>query len=125
MVYTSHYMEEVEQICGRVMIMDAGRAIAQGTCDELKRLIDAGEKIVAQTAPLAPETLARLESLPCVSRASYADGELHVDCAPAAHALVDVLEELRAAGVSCGRVWSEPPTLNDVFLELCGRELRD
>ncbi|HJB48235.1 MAG TPA: ABC transporter ATP-binding protein [Candidatus Olsenella excrementigallinarum] len=124
-VYTSHYMEEVEQICGRVMIMDAGRAIAQGTCDELKRLIDAGEKIVAQTAPLAPETLARLESLPCVSRASYADGELHVDCAPAAHALVDVLEELRAAGVSCGRVWSEPPTLNDVFLELCGRELRD
>ena len=75
--------------------------------------------------PLAPEALARLEALPCVNRASYADGELRVDCAPAAHALVDVLEELRAAGVSCGRVWSEPPTLNDVFLELCGRELRD
>ena len=36
-----------------------------------------------------------------------------------------MLEELRAAGVSCGRVWREPPTRNDVFLELCGRELRD
>ena len=124
-VYTSHYMEEVEQICGRVMIMDAGRAIAEGTCDELKRLVDVGEKIVVECAPPAPEVMVGLEGLPCVARAAYDAGELKVDCTPSAQGLVDVLEALAAAGVEVGRVWSEPPTLNDVFLELCGRELRD
>ena len=124
-VYTSHYMEEVEQICGRVMIMDAGRAHAEGTPDELKRLIDQGEKIVMELEPPAEGTLAALRSLECVRSASYAGGELRVTCAPAPHALLDVLGVLEAAGADPGRVWSEPPTLNDVFLELCGRELRD
>ena len=41
------------------------------------------------------------------------------------HNLVDILDTLRAADVALGRVWSEPPTLNDVFLEITGRELRD
>lgn len=124
-VYTSHYMEEVEQICGRVMVMDAGRSVAEGTPDELKRLIDVGEKIVVELDPPSADLLARLRELDCVSRASYAGGELRVDCAPAPHALLDVLGVLDAAGATPGRVWSEPPTLNDVFLELCGRELRD
>lgn len=124
-VYTSHYMEEVEQICGRVMIMDEGRAHAEGTPDELKRLIDVGEKIVVELAPPTEDTLGQVRALECVSRASYADGELRVECVPAPHALLDVLDALEEAGATCGRVWSEPPTLNDVFLELCGRELRD
>lgn len=124
-VYTSHYMEEVEQICGRVMVMDAGRSVAEGTPDELKRLIDVGEKIVVELDPPSADLLARLRGLDCVSRASYGSGELRVDCAPAPHALLDVLGVLDAAGAAPGRVWSEPPTLNDVFLELCGRELRD
>ena len=47
-VYTSHYMEEVEQICSRIMIMDGGRVLAQGTNDELKRMIQMGEKIVIE-----------------------------------------------------------------------------
>lgn len=124
-VYTSHYMEEVEQICGRVMIMDAGRSIAEGTCDELKRLVDVGEKIVIECAPPTPAVMSALETLPCAARVTYTDGELRVDCTPSAHGLVDVLGTLTAEGVTVGRVWSEPPTLNDVFLELCGRELRD
>lgn len=124
-VYTSHYMEEVEQICTRVMIMDAGRAIAEGTPDELKRLIDAGEKIVIEIDPPAESLIGTLRELRCVVRAQYAEGQLRVDCAPAPHALLDVLGVLEAAGAAPGRVWSEPPTLNDVFLELCGRALRD
>lgn len=124
-VYTSHYMDEVERICGRVMIMDAGRSVAEGSPDELKRLIDVGEKIVVELAPPSEGTLSGLRELECVRRASYADGELRVDCAPAPRALLDVLGALEASGERPGRVWSEPPTLNDVFLELCGRELRD
>lgn len=124
-VYTSHYMEEVEQICGRVMIMDAGRSVAQGTPDELKRLIDRGEKIVVELEEPTEDALSLLRALECVRSAGWADGELRVACAPAAHALLDVLGVLEAVGAHPGRVWSEPPTLNDVFLELCGRELRD
>ena len=53
MVYTSHYMEEVEQICERVMIMDAGRSVAEGTPDELKRLIDLAKGSWSSSMPPA------------------------------------------------------------------------
>ena len=52
-------------------------------------------------------------------------GELVCTCEASPHNLVDILDTLRAADVALGRVWSEPPTLNDVFLEITGRELRD
>ena len=124
-VYTSHYMEEVEQICGRIMICDRGRAVAQGTADELKRMISLGEKITAEVGELPEGTLERLCGLSHVLSADHADGMLHLTCEASAHNLTDALSVLTAAGVRLGRVWSEPPTLNDVFLELCGRELRD
>ena len=125
MVYTSHYMEEVEQICGRIMICDRGRAVAQGTADELKRMISLGEKITAEVGELSEGTLERLRGLSHVLSADCADGMLRLTCEASAHNLTDALGVLTAAGVRLGRVWSEPPTLNDVFLELCGRELRD
>ncbi len=134
-VYTSHYMEEVEQICSRIMIMDRGRAIAEGTNDELKAMIGTGEKIRVEVGELAggadvpgasaDALLDALRALPHVLRASLANGTLSVDCATGAHNLTDVLEVLRARGVPFARVYSEPPTLNDVFLELTGTELRD
>ena len=124
-VYTSHYMEEVEQICGRIMICDRGRAVAQGTADELKRMISLGEKITAEVGELPEGTLERLRGLSHVRSAELSDGTLLVTCEPSPHNLTDVLGALAGAGVSLGRVMCEPPTLNDVFLELCGRELRD
>lgn len=124
-VYTSHYMEEVERICERVMIMDAGRSVAEGTPDELKRSIDLGERIAIELDAPSEALLSRVRALSCVARASYADGELRIDCSSSAHALLDVLGVLEGEGAMLGRVWSEPPTLNDVFLEFCGRELRD
>lgn len=150
-VYTSHYMEEVEQICDRVMIMDHGRALAQGTCDELKRSIKTGEHIVVEleradggrgsssavgaagvagaasmTEPLLPEReLERLRALPHVLDVTLNDTLLTVSCTASEHNLTDVLATLRAARVRMGRITCAPPTLNDVFLEITGRELRD
>ncbi len=80
-VYTSHYMEEVEQICGRIMICDRGRAVAQGTADELKRMISLGEKITAEVGELSEGTLERLRGLAHVLSADCADGMLRMDCA--------------------------------------------
>ena len=101
-------MEEVEQICSRIMIMDGGCVLAQGTNDELKRMIQMGERVTVE-----------------VGAVESATGELVCTCEASPHNLVDILDTLRAADVALGRVWSEPPTLNDVFLEITGRELRD
>lgn len=141
-VYTSHYMEEVEQICDRVMIMDHGRALAQGTPDELKRSIRTGERIVIELeGPSGPRArpgsrasdsdalptreLERLCALPHVLDVSLAGNLLTVSCEASEHNLTDVLASLRAGNARLGRITCAPPTLNDVFLEITGRELRD
>ncbi|MCF6412589.1 ABC transporter ATP-binding protein [Collinsella tanakaei] len=124
-VYTSHYMEEVEQICSRIMIMDGGRVLAQGTNEELKRMVSTGEKIVIEVPSVSDAVLRRLRALPHVLEAGHADQTLTVRCEASPHNLTDVLGVLGAARVQLGRVYAEPPTLNDVFLELTGRELRD
>lgn len=128
-VYTSHYMEEVEQICTRIMIMDGGRILAQGTNDELKRGIAVGEKIVVEL-PGAPDARGQaaasaVRALPHVIGCEFANGQLSATCEASERNLLDVLGALKAARVAVGRVYSEPPTLNDVFLEITGRELRD
>lgn len=124
-VYTSHYMEEVEQLCSWILIMDAGKEVAQGTNDELKAMIGTGEKIRAEIASLDEAALEAVRRLEHVRHAEYSDGELIVECSSGVHNLADVLGSLAASGVSYGRVYSEPPTLNDVFLEITGKELRD
>ena len=124
-VYTSHYMEEVERICSRIMIMDGGRTLAEGTNDELKRMINMGEKVVAEVAELPGPVLAAVRDLPHVLTADVARGTLTCSCEASPHNLTDILDTLRTGGVALGRVYSEPPTLNDVFLEITGCELRD
>ena len=127
-IYTSHYMEEVEQLCHRIVIMDRGRQVASGTSDELKAMIGTGERIrveIADPVPLGEEALEGLRRLEHVRTATYREPEVLVECSPGAHNLSDVMGALATAGATCGRVTSEPPTLNDVFLEITGRALRD
>lgn len=125
-IYTSHYMEEVEQICSRIMIMDHGRSIAVGTSEELKRMIKTGETIIIEGVILTEKQLEDIRELPHVFLAEYSDeGILTVKCTNAKHNLVRVLNYLQQQEVTFGRVLSELPTLNDVFLEITGKELRD
>ena len=127
-IYTSHYMEEVEELCRRIVIMDCGRQVAAGTADELKAMIGTGERIrieVVDPVPPGEGALESLRRLEHVRAASWQAPGLVVECAPGAHNLSDVMGALAGAGATCGRVTSEPPTLNDVFLEITGRALRD
>ncbi len=124
-VYTSHYMEEIEQLCTRIMIMDRGKAVATGTKEELKAMIRTGEKLTVELFDLPPDTLDAIRELEGISQASYQNGRLCVRCSEGGHRLVDVLDLLRQRHLSVGRVFSEPPTLNDVFLEITGKQLRD
>lgn len=124
-VYTSHYMEEVEQLCSRIMIMDKGRAVATGTNAELKAMIRSGDKLTITLGDLPQGLLERVRALDGILEASYDGAQLHVRAAADRPCLVPVLDALQNSGAAVGKVFSEPPTLNDVFLEITGRALRD
>ena len=124
-IYTSHYMEEVEQICTRIAIMDKGRIIASGTKEELKQMIKTGETITIEAIILSSEQQDNLRTLPHVFDLQYKDEILTLRCTGAQHNLIHVLNYLQEAQIPFGRVFSELPTLNDVFLEITGKQLRD
>lgn len=124
-VYTSHYMEEVEQICDRVIIMDKGQAVASGTVDELKGMIKKSELIRIEVSGLDDKVLNEIESLKNIYTVSYEDNLLKVEAGSGKHNVIDIINILQDEGYKLRKIFSEQPTLNDVFLELTGRELRD
>ena len=124
-VYTSHYMEEVEQICSRIAIMDGGKNLALGTASELKKLIKNTETINIELLDLPKNIEEALKALPHVYDMSYENNLLKIFYSGGKHNLIRVLDLLKSNDISMGRVYSELPTLNDVFLEITGKELRD
>ncbi|WP_434796298.1 ATP-binding cassette domain-containing protein [Terrisporobacter vanillatitrophus] len=124
-VYTSHYMEEVEQICTKISIMDKGKVIATGSSEELKGMINCGETITVEVFRLEDEVLKNLKKLPNITYAQHKDNYLVVKSSKGKNNLSIVIDYLRKNNVQIGKIYSEPPTLNDVFLEITGKELRD
>ena len=102
-----------------------GKILAQGTCEELKSMIKTGEKITVEAVRLTETQLKELEALPHVLEVHYEDLKLSLHMSSARHNLIRVLTFLQNQDVDFGRVFSELPTLNDVFLEITGTELRD
>jgi len=124
-VYTSHYMEEVEEICTRIAIMDKGNIIATGTNDELKGMINSGEKLTVEIFKIDNNILEGVRNLPNVVSAEYSGNLLVAKSRRGKNNLVELLDYLKSKNVTIGKIYSEPPTLNDVFLEITGKELRD
>nr|WP_251139223.1 ABC transporter ATP-binding protein [Exiguobacterium sp. s146] len=123
-IYTSHYMEEVEMLCDRVAIVDEGRIIAEGTQDELKDQVMTLETARIKVDALTPGLLERLEALERVKKVEYEEPFLDVSLekdTPLAP-LLDVLhdERVRFTSISVDR-----PSLNTVFLALTGKTLRE
>ena len=121
-IYTSHYMEEVEQICSYIVVMDKGEVIAHGTKEKLKESIDLGSTITVETSE---EAVKLFEDKDFVLELAYKDGELIIKTKKGDSYLPMILDVLHKNKMPIGRMYSELPTLNDVFLTLTGKELRD
>jgi ABC-2 type transport system ATP-binding protein len=127
LVYTSHYMEEVEFLCDRVGIIDQGKLIALGTIDELKRLVGDETVIAIAASDVTDATAASLQAVPGVAGVSHdaEAGTLDVLAADSSAVLAPVIDTINDAGGRISAIEIREPNLESVFLHLTGRALRD
>ena len=124
-VYTTHYMEEVEILCDRIVILDKGKILASGTSDELKELANIDEKITVEVHNIKESVLDKIRKFKTVDEVMMNNNILIVTYKKGKNNLKELIECLKENKVSYERIYSERPTLNDVFLSLTGKELRD
>ena len=124
-IYTTHYMEEVEILCDRVIILDKGKIIAQGTVDELKELSKADEKLTIEIDDLEQKYIDEIKRNDNIDEIKYESNILKISFKNGTNNISEIINYLNKNEIKYNRIFSEKPTLNDVFLELTGKELRD
>ncbi len=124
-IYTSHYMEEVEQICDHIVIIDKGKMIAQGSATELKSIIEMDERVTVEIADLNPSQLEDLRNLKHNLSLHYSDPVLELTFSKGTHNVIRLIEYFQSQNLEADSIFTQRPTLNDVFLELTGKDLRD
>jgi len=123
---TTHYMEEADQLCGRVAIMDRGKILALDTPGALKQAVDA-DTIVTVTATGDPDALARAltERIPGVTRTRPVEGGVELHVKGTDRLLPTVVSAAEGAGFPVIDLSVTEPTLETVFINLTGKELRE
>ncbi len=124
-VYTTHYMEEVEMICDRIIILDKGKILAEGTTDELKSLAKLEEKITLEVKKISSKVVDEIKTFKTVDSVIENGNTLVITYKKGKDNLGELIDFLHSKKVTYSKIFSERPTLNDVFLELTGKDLRD
>ncbi len=126
LIYTTHYMEEVERLCDRVVIIDHGKVLADDSLSGLLASAPVANKLTLRyDLPPDRAALTEITGLPGVIQVDLAGTQLSVSAADLGTAAPRVLERLAARGFSCQELTSRRANLEDVFLALTGRTLRD
>lgn len=118
-------MEEAEILCDRIIILDKGKILAQGTSDELKKLVNIEEKITVEVKDLSDKVLEDIKNIDEVDSVVLSQNLLVITYRKGKNNLENLIDYLKKNKVTYSKIFSERPTLNDVFLELTGKELRD
>ncbi len=124
-IYTSHYMEEVEYLCSRICIMDQGKIIASGTKDELVEIIKGQQQVSLKLDKINDSLVERIKRLPGVGKAEVVEGEITVAGESVDGILADIIAEVGKSGSHIAGIDVRKPNLESVFLHLTGKALRD
>lgn len=125
-LYTTHYMEEAERLCDHIIVMDHGKVIAADTLDGLRRLLPTGNRLLVDFAvPLPVDVAFGIQSLAGVASVAMEGERLVLTLDDLARGGAASLAWLAAHGAAVSGVASERVALEDVFLALTGRSLRD
>lgn len=124
-IYTSHYMEEVEYLCSRICIMDQGRLIASGTKEELVGLTKGRTRIFLELDKPDEEILGILRGIKGVSEAELVEDEVVVSGENVDIILADIIAGVTEHGRRISSIDVRKPDLETVFLHLTGKALRD
>jgi ABC-2 type transport system ATP-binding protein len=120
---TTHYLDEADALCDRILVIDSGRIVAEGTPDELKRRVS-GDLVIVGTA--RPERVAELAGrIEGHTELAVGPDEARFRVPDGAGVLPGLLRELDVDGIAMTSVEVRRPSLDDVFLTLTGRTLRD
>ncbi|MFI0352015.1 ATP-binding cassette domain-containing protein [Actinomadura sp. 9N407] len=124
---TTHYLDEADALCDRILIIDHGRIVAEGTPEELKRRVS-GDVVTLELADAAQGAARARDALaanPAVREAAVTGAQLRLTVQDGDQALMGLVRDLDAAGVELTALRMARPTLDDVFLTVTGRSLRD
>lgn len=124
-VYTSHYMEEVDYLCDRIYIMDQGNLIASGTKEEIKQILSSENTISIQADHWSEAFIARLKDHESVTNVHVEEKEITLITPKEVNLFSEIISMTDKYDISLRSLHVKSPTLEDVFLHLTGRALRD
>ncbi|KRT91777.1 ABC transporter ATP-binding protein [Bacillus paralicheniformis] len=124
-IYTSHYMEEVEEICTRIAIVDHGKIIAEGTKEQLKSIITNTKDIQVVLKSAENVDIGELKTISGVEAAALEDNTIKINSDAGVNNLNQIIEKLMKNGAEIRSLEEKAPNMETVFLTLTGRQLRD
>jgi ABC-2 type transport system ATP-binding protein len=124
-IYTSHYMEEVKEICTRIAIVDQGRVIAEGTQEQLTSLVSSEETLVIELSSINYSLVEQIKKIQNVRECNALENRLEVIGKKGGQNIGRVVQLITESGIEITSINIEKPSLESVFLTLTGRSLRD